>query len=371
MKLDRIVLREVAMRLKEPFVTPLGAVKERRFVVVEAHCGGHVGYGEVTVLSAPIYNEETPTTAWHALADFLIPLVGELARHTPEEVARAMEPVRRHRMAKAGLEAAVWDVYARLQGRSLASLWGGVRDRVEAGVAVGLQPHIDGLVAAVGRCVEAGYRRVKVKIKPGWDEEPLRALREAFGDRILLMADANGAYTLDDADRLRRLDGLGLLMIEQPLAHDDIVDHARLQRLLETPICLDESIETPDDARKALELGSCRIICIKPGRVGGIIAARRIHDMCRDRGVPVWCGGMLESGIGRAHNIALASLPNFTIPGDLSPSSRYWARDVVSPEIAMDPDGTVPVPRGPGMGVAVREDLLEAWTVRRQAFPLG
>ena len=190
LKLERIVLREVAMRLKEPFITPLGAVEERRFVVVEAHCAGHAGYGEVTVLSAPIYNEETPVTAWHALADFLIPLVGELSRHTPEQVARAMEPVRRHRMAKAGLEAAVWDVYARLEGRSLASLWGGVHDRVEAGIAVGLQPHIDGLVVAVDRCVDAGYRRVKVKIKPGWDEEPLRALREAFGDRILLMADA-------------------------------------------------------------------------------------------------------------------------------------------------------------------------------------
>lgn len=367
MQLDRIVLREVAVLLKEPFKTSFGLEHTRRFIIVEAHAGEYVGYGEVTVLSAPLYNEETVGTAWHVLQSFLIPIAFSTEWETPEQLAAAFSPIRRNNMAKAGLEGAVWDIYAQANGMPLAKAIGGVRDRVPSGVSIGMQPDVDTLVRTVGAFLEQGYQRIKVKIKPGWDELPLRALRAAFGD-LPLMADANSSYTLRDIEALRQLDDLYLMMIEQPLAHDDIIDHAQLQGAIETPICLDESILTAEDARKALGLGSCRIINIKVGRVGGFTEARRLHDLCKDKGAPVWCGGMLESGIGRAHNIALATLPNFTLPGDISASSRYWEQDIIEPEVTVSADGYIQVPTRPGLGFEVRRDLLDQVTVRLEAF---
>lgn len=367
MRFERVVLHEVAMPLREPFHTSFGSIDRRRFLIVEGCVGGQAGWGEATVLGPPLYSEETAGTAWHVLESFLIPRAFACEWERPEELAAALRPIRGHRMARAALEGAAWDAFARLGGIPLARAIGGARERVAAGVAIGLQPDMQTLVRRVGECLAEGYQRIKVKIKPGWDFTPLRALRDHFGD-LPLMADANSAYTLADSEALRRLDQLGLLMIEQPLAEDDIVDHARLQAALTTPICLDESIRSADDARKALELGSCRIINVKVGRVGGLTESRRVHDLCRERGVPLWCGGMLESGVGRAHNIALASLPGFTLPGDLSPSARYWARDLIEPEVTLSTGGAIAVPSAPGIGFTVRRDALEQFTLRRQVF---
>lgn len=367
MSLAGLVLREVEVRMKQPFVSSQGVEDSRRVLVVEAWQDGHVGYGEVPVLSAPYYNEETPATAWHILTEYLIPAALTKEWSTPEELAQVLAPVRRHYMAKAGLEGAVWSLHADLQGISLGAAIGATRTKVAAGVSVGMQPDLATLVQVVGAYLDEGYRRIKIKIKPGWDIEPLRALRRTFGD-IALMADANSAYTWEHADQLRRLDEFNLLMVEQPLAPDDIVDHAKLQAILSTPICLDESIESADNARKAIELGSCRIINIKPARVGGLSEAKRIHDICLARGIPVWCGGMLETGIGRAHNVALAALPGFTLPGDISASNRYFAQDIVIPEVVVDSDGYISVPTGAGLGYAVDRGRLEYCTRRIQSF---
>jgi len=366
-RLDRIVLREVALPLKEPFVSGVSRVDVRRLLVVEAWCGGVCGYGESSPLSDPYYTEETTETAWHVLESFLIPAVLGRPWRSPADVAARLAPVRRHFMAKAGLEGAVWDLYARLQGLPLSRALGGTRDRIPSGIAVGITGDLAALGERVKQALDAGYARVKIKIKPGWDVEPVRYLRERFGD-FPLMADANSTYTLQDAHRLKELDAYGLIMIEQPLAWDDLVEHARLQQLLETPICLDESIPSLAAARAALDLGSCRVINVKPGRVGGLLEAMAIHDLCRERGVPAWCGGMLESGIGRAHLVALASLPGFTLPGDISPSGRYWERDIVEPPFTLLPGGEIAVPSGPGIGVAVDREALERCTVRARAF---
>jgi O-succinylbenzoate synthase len=270
-------------------------------------------------------------------------------------------------MAKAGLEMATWDLWARQQGISLSRALGGTRTSVEVGVSVGIQASVDHLLRVIDGYLAEGYRRIKIKIKPGWDVDVTRAVRQRF-PATRLQVDANSAYSLADAARLKALDEFDLLLIEQPLSYDDIVDHAQLQRQLRTPICLDESIHRPDDARHALDLGSCRIINIKAGRVGGLGQSKAIHDLCQARGAPVWCGGMLESGIGRAHNVALASLPGFTLPGDISASRRYWHQDIVEPEFALQPDGSLAVPTGLGIGVTVREDLVEVLTVAREVF---
>lgn len=365
--LDRIALREIALPLKEPFRSAAGEVSLRRLIIVEAWCGGVVGYGESPPLSEPFYTEETTETAWYVLEAFLIPRVLGRPWSTPHDVARALAPVRRHYMAKAGLEGAVWDLYARLAGISLSRALGGERRDVPAGIAIGVQDDLKALADKVKRALDEGYRRVKIKIKPGWDIEPVAFLRERFGD-FPLMADANSAYSLADAHRLKRLDPYGLMMIEQPLAWDDIVDHARLQQEIATPICLDESITSAEAARHALELGSCRAINIKPARVGGLAEAVRIHDVCRERGVPAWCGGMLESGIGRAHLVALASLPGFSLPGDISASARYWHEDIIEPPFVLSAGGVIAVPEGPGIGVAVKREALERFTVRAREF---
>lgn len=366
-QLEQISVREIALPLLEPFASAVGTETVRRVLLVEVRASSWTGYGEVSALSAPYYTEETLETARYVLETFLIPLAFRTEWHHPSELAARLTPIRRHYTAKAGLEAAAWDLHARSQGVSLAASIGGTRLRIESGVAVGLDRNVDRWLKRIERYVALGYRRIKVKIEPGWDCEPLHHLRRAFG-QVPVAVDANSAYTLGDIEHLRRLDEFGLLMIEQPLAHDDIVDHAALQKRLDTPICLDESILSADDARKALDLGSCRVINVKPGRVGGISEAIRIHDLCRARGVPVWCGGLLESGVGRAHNIALASLPGFSLPGDLSASDRYFARDIVEPPVTLRDGGYIDVPSEPGIGYRLDTEALEAATVSLRQF---
>ncbi|BCJ86316.1 o-succinylbenzoate synthase [Effusibacillus dendaii] len=405
MLVDRIVLRKVRMQLKTPFVSSQGAEHQRTVLIVEAYLGDRIGYGEIPVLSAPYYNEETVGTVWHVAESFLVPVLFQTDWQTPIDVADAFRHVRRNYMAKSGLEAAVWDLYAQLYGVSMAEALngvrqiqtpsgpggkrqegmaqqetggqqetvgpqetpGGLRTRVEAGVSIGIQPDTKTLLKLIEGYLSEGYRRIKIKIQPDWDEIPLRAIRQAFGP-VPLMADANSAYTLADVDRLRRLDEFGLMMIEQPLAHDDIIDHAKLQRVIDTPICLDESIVSAEDGRRAAELCSCKIINIKPSRVGGPTEAVRLHDICRANGIPVWCGGMFESGIGRAFNIALAALPNFCLPGDISASNRYWQEDIIEPEIVMETDGTIGVPAVAGMGFAVKRELLDRLTIEKKEY---
>jgi O-succinylbenzoate synthase len=367
MKFERVTLHLLNLRLKTPFVTSYGVHDERRTILVEAaDADGLTGWGECVAFDTPHYTEETVDTAWLILERFLIPAVLGVELAHPAEIARRLQPVRRHPMAKAGLETAGWDLYCKRAGIPLHQALGGVRREVDSGAAVGLQDSDAALYRAIDRCVADGYRRVKLKIKPGADVDLLARVRARFPD-LPLMADANSAYTLADAEHLRALDAFGLMMIEQPLGEDDIVDHAELQRRLRTPICLDESIVSAADARKALQLGSCGVINIKIGRVGGLAEAKNIHDLCAERGVPVWCGGMLETGIGRAHNLALATLPGFTLPADLSASSRYWDRDVIVPEITVR-DGRIRVPDGPGIGFEVDREFIASVTERKQTY---
>lgn len=367
MKVERVEQFAIEMPLKQPFETSFGREEGVYRVITAVHAGGEVGWGEAPVERLPLYSPETVDTCWHVQRDALIPLLLGAELERASDAPRLFAPVRGHNMAKAGLEAALWDVEARQRGVSLAGLVGGERERVEVGVSVGIQPSVEALLERIAAFLELGYRRVKVKIKPGWDAAVLAAIREQFPD-VPLMADANAAYTLDDAPLLWSLGEYGLLMLEQPLAYDDLLDHAALQREFYTPICLDESITTLRRAREALELGSCRIINIKPARVGGISAARAIHDLGVESDVPVWCGGLLETGIGRAANLAVASLPNFRLPGDISASARYWEEDLVAPEFVLNGDGTMDVPQGPGIGVEVRRDVLERFTVERAVY---
>jgi O-succinylbenzoate synthase len=364
MRIERIEMRLVPLMLKERFEISSGGRQERIIFLVTVHGEGQAGWGECVVGEDPGYSYETTETAWHVLRDFVAPAV--VGREAPD-VAGLMAGaawVRGHRMAKAALEMAAWDLAARMEGRSLADVVGGGRHPVDVGVSVGLQPSDDQLLGKIEGYLGEGYRRIKIKIKPGRDVAMLAAVRRRFPE-ARLMADANSAYTLADAALLRELDALDLMMIEQPLGYEDLRDHARLQEELATPICLDESIRSLQDAALALELGACRIVNIKPGRVGGSSSARAIHDLCLTHDVPVWCGGMLESGIGRAHNVALATLPGFTLPGDISASSRYWRQDLVEPEFELV-DGTLTLPDAPGMGVTPRLELIDALTVRRE-----
>jgi len=370
MKLEAVELRVIELPLRFPFETGFGRQETKRAVLVCAHANGVVGWGEVPVMAAPLYNEETVETAWHVLRDFLVPALLDVELRHPREVRERLRFVRRHHMAKAGLEAAVWDLYAQQEGKSLRELLGGVQDRVEVGVSLGIEATVDDLVRRVEGFLAEGYRRVKVKIRPGWDVEVVRELRRRFPD-VPLQVDANSAYTLEDAAVFEAMDDLGLLLIEQPLGEDDLVDHAKLQARLRTPICLDESIVHPHDARKALELGSCRVVNIKAARLGGLTAAVETHDVCAERGVPVWCGGMLETGIGRLANLALASLPNFRLPGDLSASDRYFEEDLIEPPVVLEPDGTIRVPEQVGIGPRVRLDRVDRVTVRREWVRVG
>lgn len=367
MRIARVELRHVRMPYTFPFETSVDRDDAKDCLLIRVEADGVSGWGESPVTTKPFYKEETTDTAWPILAKFLIPRVLGRSFEHPREVAAWVRPVRRHYMAKAGLEAAVWDAYARAHGVSLSRALGGVRDRIEAGMSVGIEPTVDGVLRRVDTWLAQGYRRIKVKIKPGLDVSLVAALRARFG-AIPLQVDANSAYTLADLPVLRELDAFDLLMIEQPLDHDDIVDHAALQQALRTPICLDESIASAEDARKALDLGSCRIINVKAARMGGLSEAVRCHDLCVRRNVPVWCGGFLETGVGRAANIALASLPGFTLPADMGASRRYFPEDIIDPWVEVAPDGTVAVPTGPGLGVTVVQALVDKYTVRREVF---
>nr|WP_278189714.1 o-succinylbenzoate synthase [Brevibacterium sp. ZH18] len=354
------------MDLITPFTTSFSTQSNRDFLIVEAHSGDLIGYGECGAFAFPYYSEEYTPGCQLVLKDHLVPLlVGTEVSH-PAEVRTTLAPLKRNNMAKAAVEGAIWDLWAKHEGTSLAAAIGGTKPSVEVGLSVGIKGSEYELVEFVSQAVDEGFARIKIKIKPGTDLSYLRAVRKEHPD-VPLMADANSAYTLDDVEHLRLFDDLNLMMIEQPLAHDDIVDHRHLQKILRTPICLDESIHSLGDARKAIELGSCRIINIKIGRVGGISEAKDIEDLCRREGIDVWCGGMLESGIGRAHNLAIASLPGFTLPGDTAPSARYWDRDVIIPEVTMD-RGSVQVPAGPGIGFDIDTEQLEAITTDISEF---
>jgi O-succinylbenzoate synthase len=366
-RLDQITLREIRLALREPFRISSGEVAERRIMLLELRdAGGAVAWSECVASEWPNYSSETIDTAWLAIEAYVAPRVLGVAFDAPGDVFTALErDFRGHLMAKAAVEMGIWGVAATQAGLPLARFIGGVRERIAVGISLGIQPSPQALAAKAAAAIAEGYRKVKIKIEPGHDVAFVRAAREALPGADL-MADANNAYTLDDAATLAELDALHLMMIEQPLAHDDLVRHAALQKQLRTPLCLDESITSLDRAQDMVTLGAGRIINIKPGRVGGFAPSIAIHDYCEGQGIPVWCGGMLESGIGRAYNVALASLPNFTLPGDLSPSRRYWTQDIVSPEWTMTSDGMMRVPLDrPGIGVDIDLEYVEALMVRR------
>ncbi len=367
MKIERIELRHIKMQLVAPFETSFGVSTTEEHIIVRVDADGVTGWGECVAGSDPFYSYETNQTAWHILRDFLIPgVLGKDIASVGDFISRS-ERVRGHNMAKAGLESALWDLLAKGRGVSLAKMLGGTRERIAVGVSIGLQSSPGELVKRVDAYLKEGYGRIKIKIAPGRDLELVMAVRKEFPN-ILLQVDANSAYELSDARLFRAMDEHNLLLIEQPLGYDDIFDHAKLQRELKTPICLDESIHTLADANAALELNACRVINIKPGRVGGFTESKRIHDLCASKNIPVWHGGMLESGIGRAGNVALASLVNFKLPGDISASRRYYVEDIVDPPFEVAADGTMAVPTGAGIGVDVLTDRLEHITVRREEF---
>jgi O-succinylbenzoate synthase len=349
------------------FETSFGREEERTFILVKVYADGICGYGEVVADKSPFYSYETTSTAWMMLKDFFIPLIFRKSLAHPQDFYDQSRIYKGHPMAKAGLELALWDLDAKKQGVPLWKLYGGVRKEIPVGVSVGIQDSVEQLLERVRAFLGEGYQRIKIKIKPGWDIEVCKKIRERFPD-IPLQVDANGAYSPEDNERLRELDEFKLIMVEQPFAPYDLWDHSRLQRALKTPLCLDESITSADAARKAVEMGSCRIINIKAGRVGGIIESRKIHDFCQEKLLPVWCGGMLESGIGRAHNIHLATLPNFKLPHDLSASKRYYAEDLIEPPIDITAEGTIEVPDLPGIGVFPQEQRIKKASINKGVF---
>lgn len=364
MKINCITLYHLRMTLRTPFETSFGRIHTRDCILLEASTEGMTGYGECVADRDPGYSYETADTAWHILGDFLIPSILDRELPSPVDLQQRMNFVRGHQMAKAGLEMALWDLVGKRQGRSLRQMLGGERERVEVGVSVGIQDSPAHLVNVVAGYLDQGYRRIKIKIKPGRDAEETRAVRVAFPE-LRLQVDANSAYTLEKADALLPLDDLNLLLIEQPLAEDDLWDHSRLQRRFTTPICLDESIVSRRHARQALEMGACKVINIKTGRVGGLVEAAAIHDLCREQNVPVWCGGMLETGVGRAANLALAALPGFVLPGDISATERYYFEDITRETFTLNPDSTITVPSNPGLGVTIDRQALERATVKQ------
>lgn len=367
MKIHWAELRQVELPLIFPFETSFGRQESHSCLLIRLASDGMEGWGEAPVETAPLYNEETTGTAWHILEQFIMPRVlGREIAH-PRDFPPVVRHLRRHRMAKAGVEAALWDLHSQHEGIPLSRALGGTNPAVEVGVSLGIEPTVDALLRRIEEFTRRGYRRIKIKIKPGWDVDVVRDVRRAIGT-MRLQVDANSAYTLEQAEVFRAMDAFDLLLIEQPLGEDDIVDHAALQAQLRTPICLDESIVTPEDARKAIQLGSCRVVNIKAARLGGLAAGSATHDVCQQRGIPVWCGGLLETGIGRAANLALASLPNFRLPSDLSASDRYYHEDLIDPPVTLNGDGTVTVPSTPGLGVHVRLDRVEQHTVRKATF---
>ncbi len=363
--LDSVELREVRIPLQTPFETSFGRETLKEALLVIAKKDGLTAYGECVAGTGPWYNEETTVSAKDIIKRFLLPTLFSETIETPSAFIDFAARIRGNNMAVAAVEMALWDLMGKMKGKSIANLLGGQKIEVQVGVSIGIQSSVGKLIETVSEYLRDGYRRIKVKIKPGYDIEPVRAIREAFPD-IMLQVDANSAYSFDDREALRKLDEFDLLLIEQPLAHDDIVDHSKLQKLLSTAICLDESIRSIEDARKALEIGACRIINIKAGRMRGLLPSKQLHDLCFQRRIPVWCGGMLETGIGRAFNVALASMPGFTLPGDTSASKRYFRQDIISREFELTKNGTLEVPTGPGIGVEINENILDSYTTGRE-----
>jgi O-succinylbenzoate synthase len=361
--IEKIELFLCRLPLVHFFETSFGRSYDRTFVLIRVEGGGHEGWGESVAEANPYYSSETTETVWHIIAGFIAPLIIGRAFEHPREVYPALRRIRGHNMAKAGVEMAMWDLYARSIGQPLSRVLGGTRDRIASGVSIGIQDSLDQLIEKIERELAAGYQRIKIKIKPGWDIAAVERVRAKLGG-IPLQVDANAAYSLDDADLLARLDPYDLLLIEQPLDYDDVMDHAVLQKRIKTPVCLDESIHTVRIARDAIAAQACKIINIKPGRVGGHQASIELHDLCAANDIPVWHGGMLESGIGRAHNIHLASLPNFRLPGDIAASKRYYQPDLIDPPIDIAADGTIVVPQEPGIGVNIVRERVDKATLR-------
>ena len=367
MKIDSIILHHISMPLVSPFETSFGRETDRECILVEIKSEGMTGYGECVPSRDPGYNYETTGTAWHILKDFIVPLLlGQEVKDAADFQAR-VSGIRGHHLAKAGVEMALWDLLGKRADKSLCELLGGVREKVEVGVSIGIQESAQGLVRTAGDYVKQGYARVKIKIKPGRDVEDAFAVRKEFPN-LRLQVDANSAYSLEDAKILKPLDKLNLLLIEQPLFEDDIWDHHKLQEQFETPICLDESIVSPRHARYAIEMNACRVINIKAGRLGGLSQGVMVHDLCRENSMPVWCGGMLETGVGRASNLALAALPNFILPGDISASDRYYVRDITNERFVLNSDSTIDVPHGAGLGVTIDEDALKDFSLSKLSF---
>jgi o-succinylbenzoate synthase len=367
MKIEAITLREIRMPLVHFFETSFGRTTERRILLLTVHCEGVDGWGECTAAEHPFYNEESIDTAWYVTKSYFSPMLLGKDIERGADVPKHIAKVRGHRMARAAVENAVWDAEALAKNVPLWKLVGGTQTEINCGVSIGIQDSPEVLLDKIAIEVDAGYQRIKVKVKPGWDVDILRRIRQKFPE-ITLSCDANSAYSLRDVDHLKRFDDFNLLMIEQPLWNDDIAGHAVLQRELQTALCLDESILHARDAAAAIEAGACRIINIKLGRIGGFSEAIATQALCARAFIPNWCGGMLEGGIGRAHNIAMSTLPNFKLPGDVSASSRYWKEDIIEPEVMVSATGTIKVPDAVGRGFAIREDLIEKLTVRKETL---
>jgi O-succinylbenzoate synthase len=363
-KIDSVSLHHLRIPLVSPFETSFGRETDRECVLIEMKSEGLTGYGECVATRDPGYNYETTGTAIHILKDFIVPLMLGRDVDAAADFQNIVAGIRGHNLAKAGVEMALWDLLGKRENKSLRELLGGVREKVEVGVSVGIQPSAQSLVKTVADYVSQGYARIKIKIKPGRDVEDASAVRGEF-PTIRLQVDANSAYSLDDVHILKPLDELDLLLIEQPLFEDDIWDHHKMQEQFKTPICLDESIVSPRHARYAVEMNACRVINIKAGRLGGLSQAVIVHDLCREVSMPVWCGGMLETGVGRASNVALASLPNFILPGDISASDRYYTRDITNERFVLNSDSTIDVPHGPGLGMTIDNAALKKFSLNR------
>jgi O-succinylbenzoate synthase len=367
MKIESIEILEVKLDLKQFFETSFSRVTYQRFLLLRVQVDGVVGISECVADEEPSYSYETVKTALHALEDFVAPVAFRMEYSHPDEFLPSMVHIRGHNMAKAALEMGLWEAYARMRGESLSKALGGTRREIASGVSIGIQDRVEDLLAKIEHELADGYRRIKMKIKPGWDLDVVRRVRERF-PKTQLMVDANSAYSLKDAPLFQQMDAFDLMMIEQPLHYEDMWDHAKLQKQIKTPICLDESIHSVEDARRAIEMGATRIINIKAGRVGGLSSARAIQKLAADNGIPVWCGGMLESGIGRAHNVHLSTLSNFTLPGDVADSKRYFVEELIEPTVQVRKDGTIAVPDGPGIGYEVRMDRVEKHLVSRRVL---
>jgi O-succinylbenzoate synthase len=367
MKLERVELFVVRLPLKAAYETSGSRETHQTRVIARIESQGIVGWGESVAPETPWYSGETPETVWWLLDEIAIPRLLTTELGAPENASAALGWIKDHRMAKATLEMAIWDLFAKAAKVPLSALLGGTRDRILCGVAIGIQPSVDALLDKIAMELEGGYQRVKVKIKPGWDGHVAEAIRNRFPD-LPFQLDANSAYTLADVHLFKRMDAYTPLLVEQPLAADDIIDHATLQKQILTPVCLDESIHSAEDARKAIEIGATRVINIKAGRVGGLLESKKIHDVCQERDIPVWCGGMLEMGIGRAANVHLASLPNFRLPGDVSASARYFETEIIAEPFTVDKDGTMKVPTGPGLGVTVLEKVIREIALKTKEY---